>query len=707
MTIKSAIRLAAIVLASTAVGVYSAAASAADSEETIETVTVTASRLPADLQSFPGTVTVVSRQDVETQTGFSNDLGQLLENTVPGMAVSSSGSYSNFDQTLRGRKPAVFIDGVPVSVSLRDGGRDDRLIGPGAIETVQVVSGATAIYGLGGAGGLINYMTRNPGNGPPEFRTTVSAGGSLTHLDDSLNWSIDQDAAGRVGDFSYVATGYYEQYSSLFGADGGRIPPDPQSQGGIADTKTYDVFAKFGYDLTATQHLYLSGSAYKTLQDTNYSSGAGVFRVSESPALGVAPPGGNQFTRNDMGTLRYLNDDIFGSSLDIDAFYNTYSSLFAFYPYPYYPPNGGQTAIDNDVQGIRTTINTPVQIGARKGSVLWGVDYSYTDARQQLTDGQLLVPDLKEDAVAPFVQANLPVLPWLVLNGGLRWERDSVSVDTFTTIPIYSPSLPGGVTVQGGTLDYSKPLFNAGVVISPFKSEVLAGLSAYAAYSQGFSLGDMGRALRSTTASSVTQFDFKPLIVDSYEIGLRTVSPGFKAHVAAYYNTAEYGSTFNAVTFALVRAPEEIWGFEAGFDASPSDKFEWGGSLSWLTGIATNTTTGIVSPLDDSRIPPPKLLLYAQQQFLPNLSGRAQLTYSGAESRFPNNPPVFGESDIPAFALLDLMVNYKTGAGTWTFALNDALNERYFPPDAYIYATNTNFTEGEGATLKITYSLKY
>ena len=33
--------------------------------------------------------------------------------------------------------------------------------------------------------------------------------------------------------------------------------------------------------------------------------------------------------------------------------------------------------------------------------------------------------------------------------------------------------------------------------------------------------------------------------------------------------------------------------------------------------------------------------------------------------------------------------------------------EHYFTPDSYIYATGTNFTEGEGATLRLSYSVRY
>ena len=691
----------------TATVLLSQLAHAADGEEQLQTITVTGSRLPTDLKTYAGSVTLVGRDQLMKQTEFTADLGEALASVVPGLAVASSGSYSNFNQTLRGRKPAIFIDGIPVSITLRDGGRDNRLIGIDAIGAVEAVSGATAIYGLGGAGGLINYVTRTPGQGPPQFQTSASIGGSATLPAGSADWSVGQSALGRVDRLSYVVTGDYESVGSLFDAEGDRIPPDPQTQGGIADSHTYNVFGKIGYDLTDYQHVYVMGSDYDTLQRTGYSNGKGVFRVSKSEAVPIPPLGGPQFTKEDLASVRYVNDDVFGSTLDVDGYYSAYQSMFAFYPYPYYPPNGGQSSIDNLERGVRTTVNTPFTLQARGGNALWGLDYSSIDAVQRMTNGQFLVPNLRQRALAPFLQASVPLASWLTLNAGVRSEHDSMAVDTFTTIPIYVKSLPGGVTVRGGKLDYSATLFNAGAVLAPFSTGSLAGASAYASYSEGFSVGDFGRALRSTTASSISQFDFKAQVVDSYEVGLRADYARFKGHIAGYYNTAQLGSTFNAVTLELIRAPEHVWGVEMAWDARATDTFTWGGSLSYVDGVTKNATTGVWGPLDDTRIPPLKLVFYVEQQFLPQLSGRAQVTYSGYESRFPNNPAVYGESDIPSFALLDLAVNYATRFGTWTLAADNALDEHYFTPDSYIYATGTNFTEGEGATLRLSYSIRY
>jgi iron complex outermembrane receptor protein len=682
------------------------AARAADKPTAVSEVVITSSRIPVDLKSVPGSVTLIGRAKLDEQAQYSSDLGQILSATVPGLALASSGSASNSDQTLRGRAPAVFVDGVPISTPLRNGGRDLRVISPSAIDQIEVVRGATAVYGLGGAGGLINYVTRDPSSGPVQFQTDAAAGLSLTNPSGSGNWSIDQSASGRVGRFTFLASGYYESYSSLFDSSGNRLPPDPQLQGGIADTRSYSVFGKVGFDVTDDQHIYLSASTFKVEQKTGYSATPGLWDVTGATAVAVPPRGSPQYTHSNVYTGRYVIDDLAGSRVEFALYSADYASRFPFNPLPTFPPNGGQSEITSRKAGIRFDVNTPLKLFQRTGSLLWGLDAGKDNTAQPLTDGRYLVPHMKQTSVAPFAQFDVQATDWLNVRGGVRFEKSSVSVGGFTTIPLSTSSL-GGVTVAGGKLNYEKALFNLGAVVHPFSGGPLEPFSVYGGYSQGFSVGDFGRALRATNSTSIAQFDFKPQIIDSYEVGLRVNYPSFRAQVAAYYNSSQLGSTFNAVTLALVRAPEHIWGYEVSFDGTPTGRFGWGGSLSWVNGRTQNTTTAVWSPLDDTRIPPLKATFYAQQDLSDRWRVRGQLTYSGSESRFPGNPRVFGRGDIAAFALADLSVSYRSELGVWTLAVNNLLNERYFTPDAYIYASNLNFTAGQGATARLTYSVKY
>ena len=685
-----------------------AAADEAEAQDIV--VTANHSRIPLKLKSSPGSVTIVSAEEIAKQTKFGNDLGELLQRAVPGFGVSSSGSYSNFGQTLRGRKPAVFIDGVPTTTPLRDGGRDLRLISPGAISRVEVIRGATALYGLGGAGGIINFATKDPDKEGVRFQTDVATGFSLTHPGDSLNLSVDQSVSGRAGAIGFVLSGYYEKYNSLFNADGKRILPNPQLQGGIADTDSYNLYGKLVFNLTPEQRISVSGNYYKTLQDTGYTNRLGVGRVGsiETPSRAGEPAGRDEYTRNWVAIASYEHDDIGGSALNIQAFTGKYAALFAYYPLPYYPPAGGQTEIRANRWGVRSDVTTPLDGIGSGSNVLWGVDYMHDTTYQLLQrpsfPAALFVPRMRQESIAPFAQFHLVPANWLTLRGGARWENADVKVDGFTTQAV-AAWLPGGRQVQGGTLKYEKLLFNLGAVVSPFTEGKLANVGFFAGFSQGFSVGDLGRALATTDAPSIEAFGFKAQIIDSYEAGVRYTSPTLNASVAAFLSTSEFGSTFNASTRELLRAPERVWGIESSLDVTPGDGWKLGASVSWVDG--KQEVANVWQKLDTTRIAPVKFTAFVEHRFAGDWMVRVQNIYSGRQSRFPGNPLRYGRADIDAFSLLDASISGPVGPGRLTLAVNNILNEDYFTPDAYRLAENDYFTKGQGATARLSYSVSY
>lgn len=130
-----------------------------------------------ELKQAPG-VSVITSEDLEKRPP-ANDLSEVLR-TMPGVNLtgnSSSGQYGNNRQIdLRGMGPEntlILVDGKPVtsrnSVRMgRSGERNTRgdtnWVPVEAIERVEVLRGpAAARYGSGAAGGVINIITKAPG----------------------------------------------------------------------------------------------------------------------------------------------------------------------------------------------------------------------------------------------------------------------------------------------------------------------------------------------------------------------------------------------------------------------------------------------------------------------------------------------------------------------------------------------------------------
>jgi iron complex outermembrane receptor protein len=90
----------------------------------------------------------------------SLDSNEVLAQAIPGYTASFD-DLTTSGELLRGKRPQFFLDGVLVSTPLRDIGRmSAAMIDPLLIDHIEVVNGASAIEGLGGSGGMINYITK-------------------------------------------------------------------------------------------------------------------------------------------------------------------------------------------------------------------------------------------------------------------------------------------------------------------------------------------------------------------------------------------------------------------------------------------------------------------------------------------------------------------------------------------------------------------
>ncbi|MFW6359978.1 MAG: TonB-dependent receptor plug domain-containing protein [Chroococcales cyanobacterium] len=91
--------------------------------------TIVASCLLTALDSFPRTATVIRRSQIEQQSIVTRNTAEILTQLVPSATRTASGNL-----TLRGRRPRIFIDGIPVSNNL-------TVIDPDAIEKIEVIPG--------------------------------------------------------------------------------------------------------------------------------------------------------------------------------------------------------------------------------------------------------------------------------------------------------------------------------------------------------------------------------------------------------------------------------------------------------------------------------------------------------------------------------------------------------------------------------------
>jgi iron complex outermembrane receptor protein len=244
-------------------------------------VFVSATRAPTSLGNLNQSVTVVTEQEVQQQIAVSpsRSLGQILPKLVPGMSLNDLSFDTGTSQQIRGRQNNVLIDGVP-QLSSPTVQFDLNHIDPAAIERIEIVRGATAIYGNGGTGGLINIITKQPGEGKTSFYTDVQGSASLTRILRGLGANVTQGIQGRQGWFDYNVVGTFNYQGGMFDNQGSRTMPGTDSVGGFADTRGYNILGKFGATF-GDHRLQLSFNRKEAEQHTNHRW-AGVSHHGES-----------------------------------------------------------------------------------------------------------------------------------------------------------------------------------------------------------------------------------------------------------------------------------------------------------------------------------------------------------------------------------------------------------------------------------------
>ncbi|MFF5382359.1 TonB-dependent receptor [Pedobacter suwonensis] len=664
--------------------------------EGLNDVIVSASRRPESLSQTPSSVTVLTAKELNTQSAISPNLANILSYSVPGLGFSTN-QTGNSGQTLRGRNVLVLIDGIPQSTPLRAGGRDIRSIDPSVIERVEVIKGATAIYGNGAEGGLINYITKKADQGK-SFGGYSQAGitGNLKG-DSTIGYRFSQQLYGKTGKFDYIVNGMFEKTGVFRDADGLVISPEY----GLGETRSYNGFVKLGYNFTPKQRLQLMYNYFSSRQHSKYITKEGIY--GQSPAIGIYGTrlGEDEGTRfNHNANLQYTNQQIFGktdltANLYYQDFYTIYSNSASFF-------GGGQSAITSTKKGARVNLNTPFNLTAQVPMQLnYGLDLMNDKTAQSLTDGRLWVPDMNMVNFAPYLQASATLINDLTIKGGLRVENINIDVDDFNTLATGANGA-GSIAVQGGKLNYNALVFNAGARYSKFKF-----FNPFISYAQSFSVFELGRVLRAAKSNTLSQLETKPIIVNNYEAGFSSSIDKLNFSAAYYYSTSKLGANLLEVngTYISQRIPERVYGFEIQADYQLLKELSIGGNYAQVEGKGDVDNDGDFNGekdvyLNTTRIPPSKTTVYLKYSGIRNLSLDVNWMRVGNRDRFKTNAAgkyLIGEGPVKAFNLFNVAAVYQvTQPLKLSLGIENLLNKVYYPAISQFYGSNVNYVRGNG-----------
>ncbi|HKG07743.1 MAG TPA: TonB-dependent receptor [Pedobacter sp.] len=670
--------------------------SLSESNADLNEVIVSASRRAESLAQTPSSVTVLTSKEITTQSIISPNIANILSYSVPGLGTSTN-QTGNSGQTLRGRNVLVLIDGIPQSTPLRAGGRDIRSIDPTVIERVEVIKGATAIYGNGAEGGLINYITKKA-NAGKQFGgySQIGLTGNLKG-DSTIGYRATQQFYGRVKKFDYIVSGMFEKTGVFRDAEGLVISPEY----GLGETKSYNGFAKVGYDITSKQRLELMYNYFSSRQDSRYVTKTGVY--GSAPAIGVGGirPGVDEGTRfNHNSNLQYTNQEIFGNT-DLTAnlyyqdFYTIYSNANSFF-------GGGQSAITSTKKGARVDLNTPFRITpVVPMQINYGLDLMNDKTAQSLVDGRLWVPNMNMINFAPYLQASANLFTDLTLKAGMRAENINIDVDNFNTLATGANGA-GSIAVEGGKLNYNAFVFNAGARYSKFKF-----FNPFISYAQSFSVFELGRVLRAAKSNTLGQLETKPIIVNNYEAGFSSTLGKFSLSAAYYYSTSKLGANLLEVNGVYIsqRIPERVYGFEIQADYQLFEDLTIGGNYAQVEGKGDVDDDGNFNGdkdvyLNTTRIPPSKTTAYIKYAGVKNLTLDVNWMRIGDRNRFKpnaNGKYLIGEGPVKDFNLFNLAAAYQfTTALRGNLGVENVLNKNYYPSISQFYGSDINYVRGNG-----------
>jgi iron complex outermembrane receptor protein len=544
---------------------------------TQEKMVVVSNRTPKAISDIPGTVWYIDADKIEQEYRGGKTLGDILASAIPSLDVSS-GARTNFGQNLRGRAMLVIIDGVSLQSS-RQISRQLDSIDPFNIDRIEVLSGATSIYGAGASGGVINIITKKAQSEELEFESFVGGTSGLNSSED-FDYKVAQSISGGNETVQARSSIVYTETQGVFDSNGTIATPDI-SQGSLQFNQTIDFLTTVGINVSETKKVNLLAQYYDSQQDSPY----GLYIVGRDfvDVRKGFDSDREHGTERIMLSASYIDEQVLGHQLIAEASYRKEDQTFT----PYYQSSGQQIT---DVVSLKAVLAKNFD----KFNIVYGID-AYQDkleSNQALYDstiandsGNLInrtsaqvgrYPGVEVSSVAGFVQADYSLTNDWSVEGGVRYQYISNKIDDFVGYNQQKKIAAGsGLTadaVPGGETDYTVALFNLGTVYSlNTDSEIWAN------FSQGFDLADpakyygqgdytlVGDHWQLNESINVNDSKMFGIKTNSFELGYRLDKGDFNLQTAAYYSQSDKNVTYNKTTMLIetLEDKKRVYGLEA------------------------------------------------------------------------------------------------------------------------------------------------
>jgi iron complex outermembrane recepter protein len=643
-----------------------------------DTITVTASRTGADVTELPVSVSIIDEDTLDRQFRQSTDVLRALDFTVPGLNLSA-GRRSQCLTRVRGRVPAFQLNGVPANQDLRPSNCNSAFqVSPFAIERIEVVRGATALFGAGAPGGIINLITRRAKSDQLEVDAVAQTGFTLGEPDGTFQTDLYAGAGQKLGGFDYYFGIGYQDYGV------GRDPNGRRVVGTAFDSIALN--GTLGLEVSPTVRLRLTGTFYQEDPGAEFNvDGAEVDAGAAFPrVIRVAPNPFREQGNDRLGTLALSleADDVLGQKLLASAFgqWQQFRQRTNFQDANGGAPDFFSDDRTNSTIGTRLTLTRDWTLGRGRFGIEYGVDWRRDRLIRLLLDPEdpstvtgFIAPEVILYQTGIFAQANLEI-GRVRLSGGARQELYRGRIGK----RLADRGLAGAGT-PGRFAKDDLLLFNAGLVFAASE-----GVQLYASYNQGAELTQLGRAAR--RAADPSRISPQPAKSEQVELGVRGRLGEIGFSAAGFYSYSAAASLVQPdpscagesfCPLIPLRVPQRVWGAEATLDWQLTPRFDLAAVFTWQRGEIFDEGLDRYVPFGTDIVSPTRLAVRANWQATERLSLGAQASWSAKASFFSPAEQEIGFINTPSLFLADASLAWRAGPGEITAAVSNLFDERY------------------------------
>lgn len=639
-----------------------------------ESVVVSATRFPESTLARPLSITVLGAEEIRASAApslpalLAEQAGITLQDVNGNGGISATVDIRGFGATA-GQNTLILLDGRRLT-DLDQANVNWSSIPLGSIERIEILRGSGAVqFGEGAGGGVINIVSRTPGEGEPAV-----VGGRFG----SYNTREFQAGANRkAGAFGLSVGG------SHYESDGYRVNNHARQT---------NATLKAGYD-------YGTGSLRLGLDANWMTMRLPGFRQVE-PAVGrddlatdrrgTPTPNDDSARRGAQFALDWRHRFDFGD-LAVDFTRRTREQWI------YSAARQFARLSDMTLDSLSPRLRLPHALFGAKSQLVLGADWQDWDyaARDAVALGLMSQPYSKVAArqsnLGFYVQETVDVGDRFSVLAGARRERQKLAANNSVDL---TATCPFGFCPTAAAADSAQRWQSAWELGGRYRMS--AQWSAFAKVARSFRFNNVDEIYETDPAFN-NQFQFlRPQTNRLHELGLQWSAAGSSAKAAVYRNDIQDEIHLDAFTNGIGNTnlpPSRRQGVELEGRWQAADGLRLDGSATWTEarfldgvfpgtfGLLNNVIAGKNVPL----VPKRKFNLGADWRFLPRTHAKASVTYVG-EQYLDNDEANSLGTTIPAYTLVNFRLDHDTGDMLLALTVNNLTNRKY-----YAYAVKSQF----------------